>query len=737
VTDESTISTSRHGRRRLGLAVTAASAALVVSVLAFQVGLLHASAQNVNPCGPLWSAPSSDQANPKLDIFSGSLSDNSRSSTTPSLTTTLTIANLSAYNATSDAPGTANEYYFVWAFNGTSYYTNAESSPSGTTYSYGTYSSTTGFSGAGSATGSFNPGTNGTVTVTVPFSAIGNPVAGDAFSSAAIFGQTGQLTGAAGSGLVSTAEKDTSTYDYEVGQSCGTTPTPTATPVPTTTSPGGNCTAGSPELNVSQNGFICPVKIPSSGGLGEPSITHDTGADNGGVPRLFVTAPQSIGNVNTAGGSPLFTSTDGGLHWGAPIRSQLCTGLSGGDTDLATDPGGNVYHTDLWLGNSCMSVSTDHGSSFAIGNPYGQEVQPGDDRPWLAYSSTSFQSGYGQLYGTYDGFDGVHVVNTLPLLSPLLGAFFVYDNVAIPESLVSSSSIPNNVRACVCPPGGIAVDNSTVAGGHPGRVYISFSDQNGTAVARADPVGPTTPSGAWSYTFINDLTAGSAFQDEWNFSPIKVDSNGTVYVMWAHAKSFASKVAGPGGVQEYYAYSKDGGVTFSPPILLSTEDGVTGTGGTTVFPTLDVAAPGVLDTAWYGTTSPGDPNAVPATATWNVYYARVTNADTASPSFTPVVAVQDMHHGCIQAGGGASCADRSLLDFFQVTDDPGSPNIIYTAGDLSSGVNLWFTKLVSNGQQENSNVPETPYAAIVVLVGAGVAATAWRGARRRRQRRST
>jgi hypothetical protein len=86
-----------------------------------------------------------------------------------------------------------------------------------------------------------------------------------------------------------------------------------------------------------------------------------------------------------------------------------------------------------------------------------------------------------------------------------------------------------------------------------------------------------------------------------------------------------------------------------------------------------------------------DPN-LDTSGQWNLYYAQVTGADTATPAISPLVAVQDMHNGCIQTGGGASCADRSLLDFFQVTDVSGHPNIIYTVGDASAGVNLYFTK---------------------------------------------
>jgi hypothetical protein len=41
----------------------------------------------------------------------------------------------------------------------------------------------------------------------------------------------------------------------------------------------------------------------------------------------------------------------------------------------------------------------------------------------------------------------------------------------------------------------------------------------------------------------------------------------------------------------------------------------------------------------------------------------------------------------------AACADRSLLDFFTLTTDlRGIPNIIYTGGDVTNGVELYFTK---------------------------------------------
>ena len=400
-----------------------------------------------------------------------------------------------------------------------------------------------------------------------------------------------------------------------------------------------------------------------------------------------MTGPQGIGTINSGGGSPLFTSTNGGTNWSGPVRAQTCAGLSGGDTDLAVDAVGDVYQTDLWLANSCLSVSVNHGGSFEAGNPFGQELQPGDDRPWLAYDGTIANGG--ELFGTYDGVNGLHIINTGPLANPAVGIQAISDNVVIPETAVSSGGTSSSsVRECVCPPGGVAVDQSTST--HRGRVYVSFSDQLGTAIAYDDPNAlGTTPTGTWNYTFIPDSKTGSAFEDEWNFAPVAVDSNGVVYVMWAHALGFNSStgLAGAGGVQEYYAYSSDGGKTFSAPVLLSTES------GTTTFPTMHVVSPGVIDAAWYGTSATGDPNTVASSAKWNVYYTRVTGANTTTPSIAPKIAVTDIHNGCIQTGGTASCSDRSLLDFFTLIDTNGQPDIIYAAGDATNTPSLYFTKL--------------------------------------------
>jgi hypothetical protein len=424
--------------------------------------------------------------------------------------------------------------------------------------------------------------------------------------------------------------------------------------------------------------FTTPVALPGSAGFGEPSIAVDS-AD-----RLFATAPQTLGNI-TGGGSPVWTSTNLGASWGKPVAP---TGdpLSGGDTDLAVGPRDAVYQTDLWLGNAAMALSTNHGASF-LANEFG-EVQPGDDRPWLAYSAPT-----NTLFMAYDGADAIHVAHSLPLVSPDLGLALPVDVPAVPESLLSVSCSLCGVapvRECLCPPGGIAVDQSS------GEVYVSYSRQNGSGAGGGVGIARSTNNGlTWSNSSVPGAgSSGSAFDTEWNFAPIKVDSQGNVYVAWGESQHVATDANGnqiaSGGVLIRYSWSSDHGKTWHAPVTLST------TTADNVFPTLDVVSPGVVDVAWYGANATGDPNQVPSGTQWSLMFTQVTGATTA-PAFTPQVAQSNIHQGCIQSGGLASCADRSLLDFFQlVVDHTGMADIIYTAGNQGSGATpattLLFTR---------------------------------------------
>jgi hypothetical protein len=431
-------------------------------------------------------------------------------------------------------------------------------------------------------------------------------------------------------------------------------------------------------------GFKTPVLLQGSDSFGEPSIARDAQG------RLFVTAPRGlVTSATTDQPSPIWISTDGGASFQGPMVPALAGTVSqpldGGDTDIIAVPDStqSVFQTDLWLGDTTMRVSTDHGQTW-LSNEAGHS-SPGDDRPWLAYSGKD-QS----LYVVYDGFDAVHVARATLAAGPQGGIAFVQDVAAVPECLIGNQYLvrnnkpnlklanpcyggtPATIRQCVCPPGGIAVDPNS------GSVYITYSRQNGAAgggvgVARSDDLGLT-----WSYFNVPKTgSTGSAFDTEWNFDPVKVDSLGNLYVAWGELIN--------GSVQIRLAVSRDRGQTWSTPVRVSTAS------ATNVFPTLDVVAPGAVDIAYYGTTKPGDPNEV--NASWNVYVSKVTNAF-GSASVTTAKAVSGIHSGAIESSNESS--DRSLLDLFQLlVDASGKANVIYTAGQQGPTTrltNLFFVK---------------------------------------------
>ncbi len=429
----------------------------------------------------------------------------------------------------------------------------------------------------------------------------------------------------------------------------------------------------------SQAGFTTPLKLQGSDGFGEPSIVSGSG-------RLVVTAPNGLLTTATADQpSPVWISTNGGSSFQGPIYPQdagkVGEPLGGGDTDVIQDPAGNIFQTDLWLGDTTTRVSTDGGQTWL--SDVFSHTSPGDDRPWLAYSGPS-----NSLFMVYDGLDAVHVARSSLATGPQGGIAFVQDVPAVPECLLGGQYIvdtgdvslanpcyggtPANIRQCVCPPGGIAVDQNT------GIVYITYSRQNGAAgggvgVARSEDQGLT-----WTQTPIPGTgSTGSAFDTEWNFQPVKVDSLGNVYVTWGEVKK-------GGSVAIRFSASKDHGATWTKPVTVST------TTASNVFPTLDLVGPGLVDIAYYGTKSGGDPNSL-TKATWSLYLAKSVNALSKAPSFSAKTAVAGMHTGPIESSNGTS--DRSLLDFFQVAVDPaGKANIIYTAGDENIGTDLFFTK---------------------------------------------
>lgn len=139
---------------------------------------------------------------------------------------------------------------------------------------------------------------------------------------------------------------------------------------------------------------------------------------------------------------------------------------------------------------------------------------------------------------------------------------------------------------------------------------------------------------------------------------LEVSPEGTLYMAWSAAWEGRSLVT--------YAYSTDGGESWSDPRPLAPEEGTT-----QALPWLDVRGPGEVGAVWYEAQTQGLPGDVDAA--WNVTYALVDEADTRNATaYRTQVTDGAVHHGNI-CGEGPRCGegeDRSLLDFTWVEFGP-------------------------------------------------------------------
>lgn len=188
-------------------------------------------------CVPLFTAPpggssyppSSGVDWPQLDVVAGNMHN-----TSSTLTGILTVADMQTGPTAVPPPGTANEYFLLWTFNNQSYYLNAEVWANGDSFSYGTVSTspTTTFNPVGAATGSIVTGTDGTITMSVPLSAVGSPANGDTLSTPSAevdvwdtipSGSNPVVSGVGGGFRASTAGPG---YNYTLGEVCAATGQP-------------------------------------------------------------------------------------------------------------------------------------------------------------------------------------------------------------------------------------------------------------------------------------------------------------------------------------------------------------------------------------------------------------------------------------------------------------------------------------------------------------------------------
>lgn len=174
-----------------------AAGALFASVLA--IGPASAQAKPF-ACGQLFTDPAGDVDFANLDVTGGGIA----ATDDASFTVEMQVANLST-DVPADATGVV--WYFLWKHADVTYYANATAGiySSEVTYGLGTLDGTS-FSAIGPTEGTFTEGENGTITILVPYEAVGNPTPGTIITEP--YADTrARLSGPAGPGLVSPVDR--------------------------------------------------------------------------------------------------------------------------------------------------------------------------------------------------------------------------------------------------------------------------------------------------------------------------------------------------------------------------------------------------------------------------------------------------------------------------------------------------------------------------------------------------
>jgi hypothetical protein len=404
----------------------------------------------------------------------------------------------------------------------------------------------------------------------------------------------------------------------------------------------------------------------------EPSIRVDAPDP---THRIWVAAPSGIGvnsrSLPAAGsenGDLFWYSDDDGRTWkfvSGPGGVGGPTMVGGGDTDVATHFGPDVYGTGLTLLNITLAASCDRGETFSF-NPI-SNVGTVEDRQWidtyedrappLGFGGPDFVLNYGGVGERRIWFHQVHTPFCVP---PAAGGRI---DVTHPNCVFGLFD-----TECYQWPGNLAVDENT------GDVYVTYNTAGSDDPPHNDDVVVSRVAGGASRPAtqldVLPVIAANDRPDTFDsFTVVAVDRASNVYVVWSERHP-ASQTT-----DTMLAVSKDRGVTWGAPIKVNSGP------QTTTFPWIVAGDAGKIDIVYYGTSAKGpSPEEVPADSKWRVWMAQSLNALDPRPTFKENPATEFMHVGSIcTSGTGCAAGTRDLLDFFQIDiDERGLANIAYT-----------------------------------------------------------
>ena len=434
----------------------------------------------------------------------------------------------------------------------------------------------------------------------------------------------------------------------------------------------GNGGRSTTELTFSRPTFVSnDIQLQAA----EPSIRVDI---RDRTRRIWITAPAGIlpnsrSLPKSESGDLVWYSDDNGRTWKfvpGPEGAGSPTLAGGGDSDVVTGPGPEVYLTGLTLANITLASSCNRGRTF-VSNPI-SNVGSVEDRQWIdGYEDRAKPAAGPEFLLNYGGVAErrmwVHQV-AAPCVNGTPATPVADERVDVSHpQCVTGAFDPD----CYQWPGNLAVDERT------GDVYVTHNTfgsddppphNDDVVVARINQAGARQATQADVRTFIAANNRPDTFD---SFTVVAVDRASNVYVVWTERRPAYR------ATYTMLAVSKDRGRTWSDPIRVSQRAGTR----TTTFPWIVAGDRGKIDIVYYGTSARGkSPERVARDSKWKVWMAQSLNALSDNPTFTEVPATGFMHQGRIcTSGTGCGAGTRDLLDFFQVDiDEQGLANIAYT-----------------------------------------------------------
>jgi hypothetical protein len=394
--------------------------------------------------------------------------------------------------------------------------------------------------------------------------------------------------------------------------------------------------------------------------------------------RIYTTSPNTL----SSGTSWIWISRDGGktFKWipaSAPTQGKLPTCAGGGDSEIAVDSAGHLYHNDLTLANFSVARSDDQGRTFTPPNCIGV-LNTLVDRQW--YETDGDPTAGGNLYLVHNNFaqgnpvcpGGQFVPNNQLVIarSPIGGIGADAGVTFAPEKAISGPCDEGIM-------GNVEVSPTT----H--KIYVIHDNDalNRILIGRCQTVPFTSdPTGL---SCVNLPVANLPGQRTGaNFPSLAIDRAGNLFAVWQAAPIDAEGDV-VGDTLLYWSSSTDEGNNWTSPVQIPTP-GL----HNNVFTWAAAGDAGRVNIAWYGTPDPQNPNDATCghnvdfpdptyggpdsvDGLWSLYMTQTLNGTDTNPTFTPPILASEHHvaqgHAFTLIGGQCGEADRTRLgDFFQM-----------------------------------------------------------------------